>query len=205
MDAPYEALRQQAREKRDKFIQAAQQEYRVAVRRIRSLHKMMTGEYHPALQPIKSAKEPALKDTILELLPHNEAFTIAQIVERAYSHEVACRYKENSIRSAFGTLKGLGLIKQVGRTKGHIQWARVEADLEPPAFGTMSLCEIAAQLIGEFGPMRFNEIVARMKERGYRPEEPPQVTYDLLRRAMVRYSGRFEKDGDGRWGVVRSV
>ena len=47
--------------------------------------------------------------------------------------------------------------------------------------------------------MRTMEIVARMKERGYRPNEPKHTTYTILRRSMTRISGRFVKDGAGRW------
>ena len=65
----------------------------------------------------------------------------------------------------------------------------------------MSMAEIAESLIGEFGPMRSTEIVARMKERGFRPEEPAAVTHATLRAAMTRISGRFAKDNLERWSV----
>lgn len=202
MDAPYEELRRQAAEKRDNIIAAAKQEYRVAMRRIRSLHKLMTGEYTPAIRPLKREREPSLRELLLGIVPSDRGFTVAEVCELAYSHEVACRFKENSIRSACGELKRRGELVQVGRHNGHILWAKPDAQLEPEVFCGMSLVEIAAQLIGEYGPMRYTEIVARMRERGYRPNEKPAETYDQLRRAMVRVSGRFVKDDGDKWTLT---
>jgi HB1, ASXL, restriction endonuclease HTH domain len=203
MDAPYEELRKQAAAKRDKIIQAAQQEYRVAVRRIRALHKLVTGDHHPAIRPPRRAKDRTLTELLVEVLPSNRAFTVADACELVYDDPLGCKYKETSIRSQLTMLANVGRLHKVGRRSGHILWSRTEAGIEPAVFGTLTTCEIAEQIIRERGPLRLMEIVMIMKERGYRPEEPNHTTYAIMRRSMTRISGRFVKDNRGRWGVAQ--
>ena len=116
---------------------------------------------------------------LVDVLPKNRAFTVADACELVYADPLGCKYKETSIRAQFPVLAGRGLIHKVGRRAGHVLWARREAAIEVSPFGTLTLPEIAEQLIGEYGPMRIMEIVARMKERGYRPQEPNQTTYNF--------------------------
>lgn len=202
MDTTYDDLRQQARAKRDKIIQAAQQEYRATVRRIDSLRKLVTGEKRPAIRPPRRAKDRSLAAMVAELLPKDRPYTVADVCDLVYADPLGCQYKENSIRSALPTLAAQGLIHKVGRRSGHVLWASTASKVAACPFGAMSMAEIVENLIGEFGPMRLGEIVARMKERGFRPEEKHAITYNTVRGALTRISGRFVKDGAGRWQMV---
>jgi hypothetical protein len=205
MQQPYEELRRQAAAKRDKIIQHAKQEYRVAVRRIRALHQLVTGEAYPAIRPPRRARDRTLADMLVEVLPKNRPFTVADACELVYADPLGCKYKETSIRAQFPVLAGRGLIHKIGRRSGHVLWARNECEVDVCPFGSLTLPEIAEQLIAEHGPMRMMEIVVRMKERGYRPQEPNQTTYNILRRSMTRISGRFVRDEAGRWATISAL
>src|SRR6266576_2110808 len=97
MDA-YDELRQQARAKRDKIIQAARAECNAALRRIRALQAMITNEARPAIgQPIR-AREKSLTDILRAALPKDRTFTIAELCAMMYENPATCKYKETSIR-----------------------------------------------------------------------------------------------------------
>ena len=115
MDTAYDELRRQAAAKRDKIIQNAQQEYRVAVRRINALRKLVTGESKPAIRPPRRAKDRSLSDMLVELLPKDRPFTVAEVCDMVYADPLGCQYKENSIRSQLPTLAARGIIHKIGR------------------------------------------------------------------------------------------
>jgi hypothetical protein len=201
MDA-YESLRRQAAAKRDKIIEHAKQEYRATMTRIRALHKMVEGEAMPGIRPPRRAKDRTLTDLLRDVLPKHEGFTVADACELVYSEPMGCKYKETSVRAQLTVLANTGELHKVGRRSGHILWARVSAGIAVSPFGTLSLCEIAESLIAERGPLRTAEIVAIMKERGYKPNEHPAATHNMMRGAINRISGRFVKDQAGRWSIV---
>jgi hypothetical protein len=143
MEAPYEELRRQAAEKRDKIINAAKQEYRASVRRIRALHKMVTGEYHPAMRPPRRVQDRTLADILRDVMPRNSSFTLADVCEIVFVEPEGCKYKEASIRAQLPNLARIGIIRKVGRRRGEVLWARPESGIEPCPFGVLTLCEIA--------------------------------------------------------------
>src|ERR1700690_830435 len=78
MDA-YETLRQQAAQKRDEIIAAARTEYQHALWKLRELRRTLNGQDPRAAM---RAKRRPLIELTRELLPHDRAFTISEVVER---------------------------------------------------------------------------------------------------------------------------
>ena len=200
MDGPYEDLRREAATKRDKIIAAARQEYRVALTRIKTLHRQVTGQKRVAIAPPRR-KPQTLTDLLCAALPRDKPFTVADACALMYESPLTCGYRETSIRSQIRVLSQAGKIRQVGRHNGHVLWVRAESPLRAGPFGSMTLAEIAEQLIRQHGPMRVPEIVASMREAGYKPDESPRRTAVLLRQALGKISGRFVKDDLARWSA----
>jgi hypothetical protein len=201
MDA-YDELRQQARVKRDKIIQAARNECNVALRRIAALQTMIADESRPAIgQPIRT-RERSLTEILRDALPKDKPFTVADLCQVMYDSPATCKYKATSIRSQFRVLDQGGVIRKVGRRNGQILWVRADAEIESSPFSALTLCEIAEQLIGEHGPLRVPEMVAYMRDRGYRPDQSGRYTGSLMRQALLRVNGRFVKDVSDRWMVA---
>jgi hypothetical protein len=201
MDDAYDELRRQALDKRRRIVAAADLEYRATIRRIKSLRKMVTGKQRAPARPPQHAPERTLASIMLEACPRDRSFTIADACELVYAHPLGCQYKEASIRATFTVLQGMGAIHKVGRRQGRLLWALKESSVELAPFGTLTLYEIAETLIKEFGPMRENEIAARMRERGYKSEYSGALLHGKLRSAMMRIGGRFVKDQAGRWAA----
>jgi hypothetical protein len=63
----------------------------------------------------------------------------------------------------------------------------------------------AETILKELGPLTSAEIVANLKERGYRPDDDPRVLLNSLRDAFKRNQSRFTRTDNGRWSVVVSV
>jgi len=192
---PYEQLAADARAIRDKAMQSARAEYKVAIRRINNLRRQLTGE-----APLANARgDGSMIRRLIELLPTDSHFTITEATEAMHADSVGRHFAANSIRSAFAKLRMAGKVQRVGRRNGHVLWATPTAKVEVCPFGGATLADIAEQLLREHGPMRVSELVVEMKERGYRPDEKPGQTARNMLRALTRFSGRFERGEDGRW------
>src|SRR3954447_12054829 len=117
MDA-YDELRQQARAKRDKIIQAARNECNVALRRIAGLQAMITDEKRQLVGQPTRTRDKSLTEYIREALPKDTTFTIADLCRVMYDNPATCKYKATSIRSQFRVLDQGGIIRKVGRRNG---------------------------------------------------------------------------------------
>lgn len=201
MEDHYEALRRQARDKRDKIIQKAQDDYRVAVKRINALRKHVTGKARPVIKPVRQPGEKTLHEVLLDVLPKDRAYTFAEARDIAFQHPLGSSYRENSVRSAMQNMVTSGILHRVGRSRGHVLWAFKNSAVEVSPFAAKTMAQIILEVIHERGPMRVTELTVLLKERGYRPEEPKQTTYNTILAALTRFNGRFMKDAVGRWGV----
>jgi hypothetical protein len=197
----FEQLRIEATQRRDEAITAARNEYNLTVKRINALRRQMTGQ-KPAT--LKTTDERTIGERVFETLPRDRIFTVPQVVDLMHASYAGCRFKTESIRAQFPILAAKGAVRKVCRKNGQVWWAARELETPDSPFGAMTVADICEQLFAELGPMRVTEVVLAMRERGYRLDDKPQHTAAVVLRALTRYTGRFERGGDGRWSAANS-
>ena len=83
---------------------------------------------------------------LLEVLPKDRSYTVAEACEIVYADPLGCRYKENSIRSEMQSMVAHGALRRVGRRNGHVLWAAADSQVDVDPFGVKSMNEIIVDL-----------------------------------------------------------
>jgi len=197
MDA-YETLRQQAAQKRDEIISAARTEYQHALWKLRELRRTLNGQDPRAAM---RAKRRPLIELTRELLPHDRAFTISEVVERLGEAEPDRTIYVATVRTFFVRFEEQGLIRRVRRRKGRVLWATADSGVPDSPYGALPMTDVAADIIRDRGPLNGAELIVAMQERGYRTDVDPRSLYGVLESSLTR-SPLFRKDS-GKWTVGR--
>jgi hypothetical protein len=198
MDA-YAALERQARKKRDAAISRARVEYRDTLQRIHNLRDAL-GE---SVEPDKRAKPKAIIELIQDLMPRDRAFMFADVLRILRDAEPNREFNDPSIRTMLAQLDKRGIVRRVGTNqRGRVLWVAGDSKIEAEPYGQASLVDMAETILQKYGPMRPAELVVAIRETGYRADADPHATMAVVRQLLRRYTKRFNRGGDGRWGVA---
>lgn len=198
MDA-FEALRKQAREKRNEAISLARAEYRQSIQQIDELQRGLGCGY----RRVSRSKTQPLQDLMLELIPKDRPFTVNDMVGWMKAKHPLRNFNTPTIRAIIPHLSERGVIHRVGRdAKGCVLWAAVGSKVKVSPYAAMPLTEVAEVILKERGPMRLVELVLAMQQAGFRKDADPRRLMQSLRWANKRYAGRFQVGEDGRWEMA---
>jgi hypothetical protein len=147
------------------------------------------------------AKRKPLIELTRELLPHDRAFTISEVVELLGHAEPDRTIYIATVRTFFVRLEEQGLIRRVRRRKGRVLWATADSGVPDSPYGAMPMTDVAADIIRDTGPLKGAELIVAMHERGYRTDASQRGLYRTLESSLSK-SPLFRKDG-GKWGLVQ--
>lgn len=196
MDA-FAILTKQARDKRNAIIKAARAEFWEAKKRINALRRQLNAE--AAKTP--SVKLPRVIDVIARVIPSDRAFTVNELVEILTVAEPGRIFQRETVREYLQRLGDRGVVRRVGRASNRVHWAAADyAGPVDPQCGKR-LPELAGEILAESGPLRSLELLARIREHGYRAADDQRLVLRSLRMALWRCDA-FQRDKTGKWTAV---
>jgi hypothetical protein len=191
----FNELRKGAREKRDRAIGHAREEYAATLRRIADLEQDLLGREPSSHRTIASCIDP--------VIPTDRAFTTVDIIAALEALDPAREWRKRSVDNHISRLRHRGIIRRVKKSQNTQPALYVSAgvEVEPLPFEDMTLPEVVEQVLGDRQPLRQTDLVVAMLEAGYQTTMEPKA----LRGAVgVVHRGdreRFRKSGD-LWAVV---
>ena len=187
MDA-FNTLRKQAREKRDKTLAIARNEYAATLVRIATLEQDLNGHDPPAHKSIASCVE--------SVMPSDRSFTTVDIMAGLEALDPRRVWRKRSVDSHIARLREKGLVIRLKRSQLRLPavYAREGVEVEPSPFGDMTLKEVVAQVLDR--PMSQTELVVAMLEAGYQTSMNPKKLRDAV--GVVLREGTFSGKG-GKW------
>lgn len=191
----FNELRKQAREKRDKAIEVARDEYAATLRRIAELEQDLLGRDSPAHKTIAAC--------IDSVIPTDRAFTTVDIMAALEALEPRRVWRKRSLDSHISRLRERGLVRRVKRSQNQqpAVYARVGVETEPLPFEDMTLAEVVKEVLGARGPMRQTELVVAMMESGYQTTMKPKGLRNAVGKILAKDKQAFRQSG-GKWAVA---
>src|SRR5262249_48036781 len=141
---------------------------------------------------------PPVIEIIGRSIPNDRAFTVNELIDVLRMAEPGRMFQRDTIRTYLQRLEDRGAVRRVGRVRNRIHWAT--ADYTGPVDPNCSvrLPELAAEILRESGPMRSMDLLARIRERGYRATDDQRLVLKSLRVALWRCE-EFQRDKSGKW------
>jgi hypothetical protein len=195
----FEQLRRQAIAHREDKIEAAREECRQSMVRIRQLERAF-GVKRP--RPEKPQPMSAL---LCRCLPRDRLFTIPELLSLMEMAEPDRIIKPNSARTQFHILEKQGGVRRVMRDGDrHILWAVRNYKTPEVPFAAMNMRQVAEELLREKGPLTVAEIIVTLQVRGYRPGANPRMLHETCRTCLCKRPDLFKRNGrGGRWSLAK--
>lgn len=186
----FNALRQRARERRDKAILRARNEYEQTLQQIAKLEQDLLGKEVSTHKSIAASIESVIPD---------RPFTTHDIMVGLEAADSTRVWRSRSIDSHITHLRKKGLVKRLRKARGHERalYVREGVEYEPIPFEDMSLIEVVAEVLGKQS-MTQTELVVAMLEAGYHTTMKPKALRDTVGTAMRREPEKFVCKG-GKW------
>ena len=187
-------LRKQARDKRDKAIAQAREDYVATLRRIANLEQDLCG------------REPSTHKTIAScidsLIPADRVFTTVDIMTSLEALDPKRDWRKRSIDSHLSRLRGRGIVRRVKKSRNTqpAVYVRVGVDVKPLPFEDMTLPEVVAEVLRSRQPVRQTDLVVAMLEAGYQTTMSPKALRDAVGRVLRGDEGRF-RTRKGEWYI----
>jgi hypothetical protein len=192
-----EAIRREARLRRDRAISAARKEYRTTLARIRQLESTFK------VQGQKHERPETQAAIVARCLPQDRLFAFAElfaIVECAAPEREFC---EPGVRAAFHVLAKQGAVRRVMRDGDRrVLYCVQDYNAPESPYGAKSFPKVLIELLRETGPLDVTHIVVALQSRGYRPGYDPHKLHVAVRSCLNKRRQWFERDEAGRWGVI---
>jgi len=187
-------LRKQARDKRDKAIGQAREDYAATLRRIAGLEQDLCGREPLTHKTIASCIE--------SVLPSDRVFTTVDIMTSLEALDPKRDWRKRSIDSHLSRLRGRGIVRRVKKSQNTQPaiYVRVGVDVEPLPFEDMPLAEVVAEVLGGCQPVRQTDLVVAMLEAGYQTTMSPKRLRDAVGRVLRGDRGQFWEE-DGEWSI----
>jgi hypothetical protein len=185
----FNALRQRARDKRDKAIAEVRREYEAALVQIAALEQDLLGKVSSRYKKISAAIE--------SVIPRESEFTTADIMAGLEALDPRRSWRKRSIDNHISRLRERGLIKRLKRATVHepAVYARAEAPVKAAPLDDMTLLQVIGKVLA-VRPMTTTEVVVAVLEAGYQTT----MAKTALRNHVTRQLGRGGfKQEDGRW------
>lgn len=189
----FNELRKQARVRRDKSITAAHDLYADALTRIAALQQDLFGR--------PSSTHKTLAACVERVMPRDRPFTTVDIMAGLEALEPGRPWPVPTVNARMTTLRRLGLIRRLRRSKKseHAIYVRVGVEVAPLPYEGKTLVDAMLELLAN-NRMTMVELAVALLEAGY----PTKLTPRGMRAAVskvLRADRRFVRKGD-RWSVV---
>jgi len=192
----FNQLRKQAREKRDKAIGVARDEYSATLARIAALEQDLLGREPSTHKTISSC--------IDSVLPDDRCFTTLDIMAALEALDPRRDWRKRSLDCHISRLRDRGLVRRVKKSQNHQPaiYVRVGVDVEPLPFEDMTLPEVVADVLSSRQPMRQTDLVVAMLEAGYQSTMSAKNLRNAVGVVLHKGKERF-RQVDGEWVVGR--
>jgi len=190
----FNEIRTHAREKRDKAIGIARQEYADTLVRIAALEQDLLG------------REPSTHKTISgcinRVLPSDRLFTTVDVMTALEALDPGKVWRKRSVDSHISRLRERGVVRRLSKAKGSelAQYVRVGVEVEPLPFEDKTLREVVAEMLGR-KTMTTTELAVAMLEAGYQTTMAPRALRDAVGVVLRTERGRFVRRGR-KWANV---
>ena len=187
-------LRRRARERRDKAIAQARDEYAATLRRIAALEQDLLG-HDPSTHKTIAA-------CIDSVIPTDRVFTTQDIMAALEALAPRRTWRKRSLDSHLSRLRERGIIRRVKKSQNQqpAVYVRVGVEVTPLPFEDMTLSDVIVEVLSSRQPMRQTELVMAMLEAGYQTTMSPKRLRDAVGVVLRKGGGRF-REVDGEWGV----
>jgi len=189
MSNEFNALRQRARDKRDKAIAEARREYEAQLVQIAALEQDLLGKVSSRYKKISAAIE--------SVIPRESEFTTGYILAGLEALDPRRTWRKRSIDNHISRLRERGLIKRLKRATVHepAVYARTEAPVKSAPLDDMTLLEVIGKVLG-MRPMTTTEVCVAVLEAGYQTTMAKTALRNHVTRQLSR--GGFRCEG-GKW------
>ncbi len=180
----FKALRSKAREKRDRAIERAREEYAATLVRIASLEQDLLGKHHSTRQKISACIE--------SVIPTDRTFTTVDIMSALEALDDRRVWRKRSVDNHLSRLRERGLVRRLRKSRNTepALYVRVGVDVEQRPFEDMTLPEVVESVLVD-GPKSPTEIVVAMLEAGYETTMAGMSLRNAVGRALR--AGAFSK------------
>lgn len=186
-------LRRQARERRDKSIKLARDEYAATLTRIATLEQDLLGRDKPDHRTISSC--------IDSVIPKDRTFTTVDLMTSLEALDPRRNWRKRSLDTHISRLREKGIIRRVSKSKNNSPaiYVRTGTKTDPIPFEGMTLAEVVRKVLAERQPLRGVELSIAILEAGYQTA----MTRDHFRTAVsvILRKGGFA-NSDGKWSVA---
>lgn len=197
----YETLRAKAAQKLDEAIQAARREYRATCDKINRLRRELGDE-----KPTSLKTDRPVSEAIEEYMPRERPFTVADMLEILTTVEPEIHRTRAAVKWAMWQMTVKKIIRRVAKDSvGHVLFVAFEHEMPTRPFAVMPMSDIIAGVLEDAaGPMRLPELVVAIQGLGCRDQDPAPAVLRTVRKSLYGNPRRFQKDGEGRWGLGKS-
>ncbi len=191
----FNELRRKAREKRDKAISQARNEYAATLRRIAALEQDLFGK-----EPSSHRSIAACIDSVV---PTDRAFTTVDILAALEAMDPKREWRRRSVDNHIARLRARGIVRRVKKSQNTQPaiYVRVGVEVQPLPFEDMTLPEVVTQVLADRQPMRQTDLVVAMLDAGYQTTMTPKNLRNAVGVALHRDRKRF-RQVDGEWAVA---
>lgn len=184
-------IRTRAREKRDKAIAAARDEYAATLRRIADLEQDLLGR-----EPSTHKTAAACIDSVL---PTDRVFTTVDVMAALETLDPKRDWRMRTINSHISRLRHRGIVRRVKKSQNTQPaiYVRVGVDVEPLPFEDMTLPEVVTAVLSKHQPIRQTDLVVAMLEAGYQTTMSPKRLRDAV--GVVLRNGEGFEQTNGEW------
>lgn len=189
------ALRARARDRRDKAITKARDEYAATLATIAGLEQDLLGK--------ETSRHKLISASIDSVLPTDRTFTTVDVMAALEALDPGRVWRKRSIDWQIARLRKKGIVRRLKRSSNTepAKYVRVGAAVEKLPFEDMRLPEVIAAVLTR--PMRPTEIVVAMREQGYESSMSNNALRDYVGRELR--AGEFRRGADGRWTANRQT
>lgn len=185
-------LRKRAREKRDKAIAQAREDYAATLRRIANLEQDLCGR--------DPSTHKTLSSCIESVIPSDRVFTTLDVMTSLEALDPKRDWRVRTIHGHLSRLRARGIVRRVKRAQKTqpAVYVRVGANVEPLPFEDMTLAEVVEEVLKSRQPMRQTDLVVAMLEAEYQTTMKPKALRNAVGRVLRGDEGRFGEKG-GKW------
>lgn len=190
---PYELLRDEAANKRDKAISAAHVEYRRTLDKIEALRLQLNSEL------VESEK--SVKQLVEEVIPKGKPFVRNDIVHSLTLAHPGRDFRKATVNTILYKLGRAGLLKRISKDgRGQITWGDQSCDGELEK--ERPLIEIIADVLEGSEGMLLVDIAIAVQRTGRLASKSGQAACRAVSKSLHSDPGRFSKDENGTWGTA---
>jgi hypothetical protein len=191
----FNELRKNARDKRDKVIESARNDWIATLVRIAALEQDILGRDVSTHEPISSC--------INRALPTDRSFTTLDILMTLEAMDPRRGWRKRAVDNHVFRLRDRGVVVRLRKARGDepavYALSGVEAKAEP--FEGKTLIEVLAEVLGDRS-LTTTELVVDVLEAGYVTKMTPKVLRSAVGAMLRKEKGRFRQDG-GKWAACQ--